>query len=76
MYKHSLDALDIAQKEGKFDLFITMTGNQKWDAIKENLFDGQTPSDRPDIVNRVFQKMLTELLTDIKGGCFGTSTKY
>ena len=72
MYKHYLDALAIAQKEGKFDLFITVTGNPNWDAIKENLFDGQTPSDRPDVVNRIFQKVLTELLSDIKCGCFGT----
>ena len=72
MYKHYLDALAIAQKEGKFDLFITMTGNPKWDTVKENLFDGQNPADRPDVVNRVFQKMLTELVSDINCGCFGT----
>ena len=65
MYKHYLDALAIAQKEGKFDLFITITGNPNWDGIKENLFEGQTPSDRPDIVNRVFQKVLTEMVSDI-----------
>ena len=72
MYKHYLDALAIAQREGKFDLFITITGNPNWDGVKENLFPGQVPSDRPDVVNRVFQKVLTELLYDINHGCFGT----
>ena len=72
MYKHYLDALAIAQKEGKFDLFITITGNPNWEAVKENLFEKQTPSDRPDVVNRIFQKVLTELISDIDSGCFGT----
>ena len=38
MYKHYLDALAICREYRKFDLFITITCNPKWDAIKENIF--------------------------------------
>ena len=72
MYKHYLDALAIAQKYGKFDLFITMTMNPKLEAVAKNLqFTGMTAADRADIVNRVFQHMLTDLISDIKLGVLG-----
>ena len=71
MYSHYLDALAIARKYQKFTLFITMTGNTKWPGITENIFDGQQPYDRPDIVNRVFQRMLGLLLEDLKNGALG-----
>ena len=40
---------------GKPDVFITFTCNPKWREIQEELFDGQTASDRPDLVSRFFQ---------------------
>ena len=54
MYKHYLDALAICRECQKFDLLITITCNPKWDAVKENLFPGQQPKKRVDIVDRVF----------------------
>jgi hypothetical protein len=71
MYSHYLDALAIARKYQKFTLFITMTANSNWPGIKENLFEGQQQFNRPDIVNRVFQRMLTLLLEDLKKGALG-----
>ena len=55
----------------KFTLFITMTGNPKWPAVQENLFEGQQSFDRPDIMNRVFNKMLQDLMADLKIGVLG-----
>ena len=71
MYSHYLDALAIAREFRKFTLFITMTGNPKWSVVQDNLFEGQQAFDRPDVMNRVFYKMLQDLLTDLKMGALG-----
>ena len=71
MYSHYLDALAICREFRKFDLFITITCNPKWDTITQNIFPGQLPHDRPDIVNRVFNEVVRTLIDDIKKGCFG-----
>ncbi|XP_074097631.1 uncharacterized protein LOC141526495 [Cotesia typhae] len=54
MLQHYQDAMAIVRKYRKPDLFITMTCNPKWCEISENLLPGQTASDRPDLVARVF----------------------
>ncbi|RCN31185.1 hypothetical protein ANCCAN_23039 [Ancylostoma caninum] len=59
------DAMSIVARYGKPDLFITMTCNPQWKEIQEALFPGQTPSDRPDIVARVFKLKLDALLDDL-----------
>ena len=71
MYRHYLDALAICREFRKFDLFITITCNPKWDVIKQNIFAGQEPRDRPDIINRVFNEVVRVLIQEIKNGCFG-----
>ena len=71
MYSHYLDALAIAKEFKKFTLFITMTGNPQWSTVQCNLFEGQKAYDRPDIMNRVFNKMLQDLMTDLKFGVLG-----
>jgi Helitron helicase-like domain at N-terminus len=38
------------------DLFITMTANPKWPEVLDALLPGQTPSDRPNLVSRVFHQ--------------------
>ena len=56
----------IARRFGISDLFITMTCNPNWREIKENLLPGQSASDRPDLVIRVFHlkvKYLLDLIT-------------
>ena len=59
------DAMAIIKKYGKPDLFITFTCNPKWREITENLYPGQTASDRPDFVIQVFKIKLNNLLNDI-----------
>jgi hypothetical protein len=52
------DAMAVVRYYGKPDLFITMTCNPNWPEIKDNLFKGQTASDRPDMISRVFDLKL------------------
>ena len=59
------DAMTIVSRYGKPDLFITVTCNPRWSEIQESLFPGQTPSDRPDIVARVFKLKLDEIFHDL-----------
>ncbi|KIH45089.1 hypothetical protein ANCDUO_24875, partial [Ancylostoma duodenale] len=59
------DAMSIVARYGKPDLFITMTCNPQWKEIEEALFPGQSASDRPDIVARVFKLKLDALLDDL-----------
>ncbi|KAL6739706.1 hypothetical protein Aduo_013131 [Ancylostoma duodenale] len=71
------DAMSIVARYGKPDLFITMTCNPQWKEIEETLFPGQTPSDRPDIVARVFKLKLDALLDDLcKKHIFGEVVAY
>ncbi|XP_065322694.1 uncharacterized protein LOC135929885 [Gordionus sp. m RMFG-2023] len=71
------DAMSIVLKYGKPDLFITFTCNPTWPEISENLFNGQTPADRPDIVSRVFKIKLAAFLSDItKNNMFGKKLAY
>lgn len=59
---------------GPPDFFVTFTCNSKWPEIAEaiSLEPGQKPTDRADIVVRVYNMKLEELLQDISdGGVFG-----
>ncbi|GJZ02049.1 hypothetical protein Tco_0520010 [Tanacetum coccineum] len=49
------------QDAGKPDIFLTMTCNPNWPEIVENLYEGQTAQDRPDLVARVFNAKLEYL---------------
>ena len=66
-YLHQLfqDSMAIMCKLGQPSLFITMTCNPKWPEITAGLLPGQVPSDRPDIVARVFNMKKKQLLQDI-----------
>lgn len=66
------DAMSIVTRFGKPDIFLTMTCNPNWTEIRDNLHDGQQPSDRPDLVSRVFSLKLKDLIADIvKHGVLG-----
>eukprot|EP00794_Sanderia_malayensis_P002727 gene2727-biopygen2251 len=65
MYQNSQDAMTIVRKYGRPDIFLTMTANPKWPEILENILPHQSPNDRPDIVTRVFQLKLQELLHEL-----------
>ena len=66
MQQNYQDVMAIVAKYGKPDLFITYTCNPNVRDIVENLSNGQRAEHRPDLVSRVFQLHLTELLKDIK----------
>ncbi|KAM0847422.1 hypothetical protein ACQ4PT_055022 [Festuca glaucescens] len=64
------DALAISRVYGAPDLFSTFTCNPKWPEITEALLlqPGQRPTDRADIVVRVYNMKLNEHLDDIRSG--------
>lgn len=59
------DCMAIVTSRGKPSLFITMTTNSRWPEILEQLDAGETTSDRPDIVARVFHLKLEAVLKEI-----------
>ena len=61
------DAMSIVRTLGKPDLFVTFTCNEKWPEITSSLKAGQIPSDRPDLLSRVFNIYLKDLIADITG---------
>ena len=71
MQQHLQDALAINCFYREGDLFVTMTANPSWPEIKDALLPGQTTSDRPDLVVRVFHVKLTSLIKEIRGGVLG-----
>lgn len=71
------DSMAIARYFQKIDLFITVTANPHWEEVQRELLPGQEPSDRPNLIARVFQLKKEAILRDIiKNGIFGrTATK-
>jgi len=61
MRRRYMDAMALVRRFGKPDIFLTMTCNPNWDEIKRELYPGQTPHDRLDLVVRVFRAKLQEL---------------
>lgn len=77
MMQHYQDAMAVACHFHKVDIFLTMTCNPKWKEIIQELLEGQSTFDRPDLVARVFQMKKNALLEDIyKGEIFGTAVAY
>jgi hypothetical protein len=72
MHQNYQDAMAIVRKYGKPDFFITMTCNPMWNEIRANLEAWQKVEHRPDLVARVFNLKLKELLNDLcKNHVFG-----
>lgn len=66
------DSMAIARYYKKIDLFITVTANPHWEEIRRELLPGQEPSDRPELVARVFRLKREAILRDImKNGILG-----
>ena len=71
------DSLTIVREYGKPDLFITITCNPNWHEIKNELFQGQRPEDRPDLIARVFNMKLKEIKKEIlNDAIFGKVVAY
>ena len=62
------DGIAICRVYGPPDIFITFTCNPKWQEIVNTLRNGEQPSDRPDIIVRIFHMKLQELIEDIWSG--------
>ncbi|KAE9159812.1 hypothetical protein PF005_g31903 [Phytophthora fragariae] len=72
MYKSYQDSMAIVREYGKPDVFVTMTCNPTWEEIEEKIPEpNQSAQDRPDIVARVWQQKLAELLKDLDEGVLG-----
>lgn len=82
MYSHYLDALAICRVHGNPTFFVTFTCNVKWPEIEEymNDFPMLNAADRPDIIDRVFERKIHALINFIReeeifgkivAGCFG-----
>ena len=77
MYQQYQDSLTIARAFRKVDLFGTMTANPNWQEVLRELFPGQIPSDRPDLIARVFHLKKTAVVDEItKKGIFGHSVAH
>ena len=71
------DALALLRIHKGSDLFITFTANPNWCEITEALLPGQSVSDRPDIIVRVFHLKVMSLLDDIMNKkIFGEGVAY
>ncbi|KFY68856.1 hypothetical protein V498_10552 [Pseudogymnoascus sp. VKM F-4517 (FW-2822)] len=72
-YMHQLyqDSMAIVRFFGRPTYFITFTANPQWPEIQSQLFEGQTCSDRPDIVADVFQIKKVAFMADLKAGVLG-----
>ena len=77
MHQLYQDAMTIVRSAGKPDLFITFTCNPSWPEITAELLPGQSPPDRPDLITRVFNIKLKELLHDLlKRQIFGKTVAH
>ncbi|MCH79969.1 ATP-dependent DNA helicase PIF1, partial [Trifolium medium] len=67
MFNNCQDAMGICKRFGYPDLFITVTCNSNWPEIRDFVVSkGLQPSDRPDIVCRVFKMKLDQMMSDFK----------
>ncbi|RCN45090.1 hypothetical protein ANCCAN_08900 [Ancylostoma caninum] len=72
MHEYAQDAMLYVRTCGRPDLFTTFTCNPEWTEIKDELFPGQIPSDRHDLIARVFKQKLSEFIDVItKSHVFG-----
>ena len=58
----------ICRKYRKPDFFITFTCNPNWEEITNELREGETVQDRPDLVSRIFKLKKDQLMKDFKSG--------
>ncbi|KAG2191417.1 hypothetical protein INT47_003108, partial [Mucor saturninus] len=66
LHQMQQDAMAVVRALGKPDLFVTITCNPNWKEITDELLPGEVPSDRPDLICRVFDLKLKEIFADIK----------
>ena len=65
MKRQFQNAMALVVRFGKPDFFITFTCNPQWPDILRELPQCVKPSERADLIVRVFHQKLTELITDL-----------
>jgi len=65
------DSMAIVRQFGRPTFFITFTANPHWHEVLDNLYQGQQPQDRPDLIARVFHLRIKLLLAELKEGLLG-----
>ena len=60
------DAMAICGRFGNPTYFLTLTCNPKWKEIADSIENYQVAANRPDVVARVYQLKLKELIKDIQ----------
>jgi hypothetical protein len=60
------DGMAICREFHKPDFFITMTCNPHWTEIADEIQEGETVQNRPDLVARVFKQKKDQLIKDIR----------
>ncbi|POW18791.1 hypothetical protein PSHT_05417 [Puccinia striiformis] len=60
------DAMALVRVFGRPSLFITMTANSYWPEVVAALKEHQIPSDRPDLVTRLFRLKLENIVEDVR----------
>ena len=69
MIQNYHDGVAICRVFGPPDFFVTFTCNINWNEISLGILEpGQKPSDRADIIVRVYNMKLEEMLDDIRSG--------
>ncbi|XP_072066667.1 uncharacterized protein [Arachis hypogaea] len=77
MTQRDEDGMAIVLKEGKPDIFLTMTCNPSWTEITSELNPVQTPQDRPNLTTRIFRAKFEQLKEDvITKGVLGKVKSY
>jgi len=66
MQKLYEDSIAIVRRFGKPSLFITFTANPMWEEIERGLLPHQCAADRPDLVARVFNLKVRDVLDQIR----------
>ncbi|XP_071933712.1 uncharacterized protein [Coffea arabica] len=52
MKRRYMDSMDLVQRHGKPDIFLTMTCNQNWPEIKNELLKTDQVENRPDLISQ------------------------
>ena len=77
MKQNYQDAMTVVRHFGRPDFFITFTCNPNWPEIQNSIFPGKNTNQRPDIVVRVFNIKLKELMKDlVNNQVFGKVEAY
>jgi hypothetical protein len=69
MIQNYHDSIAICRVFGPLDFFFTFTCHPKWPEIMQSFYKSeQRPSDKADVIVRVYHMKLEELINDIKSG--------